>query len=191
MIFQGSNINSSAPSAWDRDPSSTRRLPSDPTCGSSNPSGGISLSIITAAAVTYTISRPATTSPRIRLAVPAATPTTPTRPHRRLPVHTSGLPAAPPLIRIATSAVPNMAVSFDPPCMSLGVSSYPLSFICFVHAHARARARAERSQHSFRITSRRARGDSTLAVREQSLEKGDQRRFALVCTAEKIYAMFA
>lgn len=108
---QGNNISNSARSVWDKDPSSTRRPRSGPTCGNSSPSGGISINIITV--VTYTTSRPATTSPRIRLAVPAPTPTTPTRPHRRLPVHTSGLPAAPRLIRIATSAVPNTAVSSD------------------------------------------------------------------------------
>lgn len=106
---QGNSISNSARSVWDKDPSSTRRARSGPTCGNSSPSGGISITIITV--VTYTTSRPATTSPRIRLAVPAPTPTTPTRPHRRLPVHTSGLPAAPRLIRIATSAVPSTAVS--------------------------------------------------------------------------------
>lgn len=112
--FQGNNINNSARSDWDKGPSSTRRPRLGPTCGNSNPSGGISITIITV--VTYTTNRPATTSPRIRLAVPVPTPTTPTRPHRRLPVHTSGLPAAPRLIRIATSAVLNMAVSSDPVC---------------------------------------------------------------------------
>lgn len=112
IYFQDSNISNFALSVWDRGLSSMRRARSGPTCENSSLSEGISITIITTA-VTYTTSRPATTSPRIRLAVPAPTPTTPTRPHRRLPVHTSGLPAALPPIRIATSVVPNTAVSSD------------------------------------------------------------------------------
>lgn len=88
------------------------RARSPPTYENWSRTGGISITIITA--VTYTDSRLAATSPRIRLAVPVPTPTTPTQPHRPLPVHTSELPEEVPLvllIRIATSIVLNTVVS--------------------------------------------------------------------------------
>lgn len=86
---------------WRGGPSPTCPALSPPICGSQIRTGGVSITS-------------GTTSPRIRLVVHAPTPTTPTRPHRPLPVHTSGLLAAPRLIRIATSTAPNTVVSLAP-----------------------------------------------------------------------------
>lgn len=86
---------------WHEGPFPTHQARSLPTYGNQSRTGGISITS-------------ATTSPRIRLVVPVPTPTTPIRPHRLLPVHTSGLIVAPRLIKIATSTVLSMVVSLTP-----------------------------------------------------------------------------
>lgn len=141
-LFQDNNINNFELLVWVRDHSWMPQARSPPTYENWSRTGGISITIITA--VTYTDSRLAATSPRIRLAVPVPTPTTPTQPHRPLPVHTSELPEEVPLvllIRIATSIVLNTVVS--PTSSYRSTNDHPLVsyLICLSRRVRRRRTR--------------------------------------------------